>query len=108
MGVHRLWPYLLVGVMLWYFVHQSGVHATVAGVALACAIPTRTRTNATQYSREARSALDRFDHTESPDFVALTSKGQQEALVSLEYPADSVRAAILTLEHALHKFSAFV
>jgi NhaA family Na+:H+ antiporter len=24
-GVHRLWPYLLVGVALWYFVHQSGV-----------------------------------------------------------------------------------
>ncbi len=79
-GVHRLWPYLLVGVMLWYFVHQSGVHATVAGVALACAIPTRTRTNATQFSREARSVLDRFDQTESGDFIVLTSKGQQEAL----------------------------
>ena len=84
-GVHRLWPYLLVGVALWYFVHQSGVHATVAGVALACAIPTRTRTNAAQFSWGARSLLDRFDQTESGDFIVLTSTGQQEALFALEY-----------------------
>src|SRR6266496_6053861 len=94
-GVHRLWPYLLVGVVLWYFVHQSGVHATVAGVALACAIPTRTRTNATQFSREARSVLDRFDQTESGDFIVLTSKGQQEGLFALEYATQSVTAPIL-------------
>ncbi len=99
---------LLVGVMLWYFVHQSGVHATVAGVALACVIPTRTRTNATQFSREARSVLDRFDQTESGDFIVLTSKGQQEALFALEYATQSVTAPILRLEQALHKFSAFV
>src|ERR1051325_554605 len=32
-GIRRLWPYLLVGAVLWCFVHASGVHATVAGVA---------------------------------------------------------------------------
>src|SRR5260370_12616520 len=80
MGVHRLWPYLLVGVALWYFVHQSGVHATVARVALACAIPTRTRTSAAQFSRETRSLLDRSGPTESGDFIVFTIKGQQAAL----------------------------
>src|SRR4029077_16493089 len=37
--IRPLWPYLLAGIALWYFVHQSGVHATVAGVMLAFTIP---------------------------------------------------------------------
>jgi NhaA family Na+:H+ antiporter len=39
LGVVRLWPHLLLAVLLWYFVFLSGVHATVAGVAAAMAIP---------------------------------------------------------------------
>ena len=41
-GVSRLAPYCLIGVLLWFFVLHSGVHATLAGVALAFTIPLRT------------------------------------------------------------------
>ncbi|RVU01641.1 Na+/H+ antiporter NhaA [Mucilaginibacter limnophilus] len=37
------WFYLVPGVLLWYFIHHSGIHATVAGVLTAFAIPVRTR-----------------------------------------------------------------
>ncbi|MBY0543686.1 MAG: Na+/H+ antiporter NhaA, partial [Sphingobacteriaceae bacterium] len=38
--VKSLWFYLIPGIFLWYFVHHSGIHATIAGVLLAFTIPT--------------------------------------------------------------------
>jgi NhaA family Na+:H+ antiporter len=40
-GVYRAAPYLLLGVLLWAYVHAGGLHATLAGVLLAAVIPTR-------------------------------------------------------------------
>lgn len=39
-GVTNLISYLLPGLLLWYFIHHSGIHATIAGVILAFTIPT--------------------------------------------------------------------
>jgi NhaA family Na+:H+ antiporter len=37
--VHGLYPYLIGGVLMWYFMLNSGVHATITGVLLAFVIP---------------------------------------------------------------------
>jgi NhaA family Na+:H+ antiporter len=39
-GVKKLFFYIIPGIFLWYFVHHSGIHATIAGVLLALTIPT--------------------------------------------------------------------
>jgi NhaA family Na+:H+ antiporter len=44
-GVDRTGPYFVLGALLWVFVLKSGVHATLAGVAVAFAIPMRSRQN---------------------------------------------------------------
>jgi len=60
LGVRRLAPYLLVGIVLWIFVLKSGVHATLAGVAVGLAVPLRTRAG------QDRSPLRDLEHVLHP------------------------------------------
>ncbi|MEM7349573.1 MAG: Na+/H+ antiporter NhaA [Acidobacteriota bacterium] len=50
-GVTAISPYVVIGLMLWVFVLKSGVHATLAGVALAFAIPLRNSQGESPSSR---------------------------------------------------------
>ena len=57
-GVRSLVPYLLIGVGIWYGVLLSGVHATLAGVAVALTIPLRTG--------DGQPPLKRLEHALQP------------------------------------------
>ena len=52
-------PYLIVGIFLWDFTHQSGFHATIAGVVLALTIPHNVKKN-------KESLLLKLEHKLSP------------------------------------------
>ena len=41
--IKKFLPYLVVGLFLWDFTHNSGIHATIAGVLLAMTIPHRRK-----------------------------------------------------------------
>ena len=63
MKVARLAPYLALGAVLWWLVLLSGIHATVAGVALALAIPLRRSKG---MADDPTSPLHRLEHGLSP------------------------------------------
>ncbi|UXS48278.1 Na+/H+ antiporter NhaA [Agrobacterium tumefaciens] len=61
MGVKALWPYLVLGAVLWVLVFSSGVHATLAGVVLALTIPLKL-TPGTPEATHAESPLHKLEH----------------------------------------------
>ena len=58
-GVKIFLPYLFIGFLLWYFTHESGIHATISGVLLACTIPHRIK-------EKDFSLLIKLEHAISP------------------------------------------
>ena len=42
-GIYRRTPYVIFGILLWYFIFHSGIHATIAGVLIAFTIPISVR-----------------------------------------------------------------
>jgi len=57
MGVIKVAPYMIVGLILWVCVLKSGVHATLAGVTLAFCIPLRTKNSETSPLMSIEHAL---------------------------------------------------
>ncbi|ALR20831.1 Na(+)/H(+) antiporter NhaA [Methylopila jiangsuensis] len=60
-GVMRLWPYLILGAVLWVLVLRSGIHATLAGVILALTVPIRL-TPGTPEASPSVSPLHQLEH----------------------------------------------
>ena len=58
-NIKIFFPYLLVGLLLWDFTHNSGIHATIAGVLLAMTIPHRKK-------EKDFSLLIKIEHAISP------------------------------------------
>ena len=59
LGFKIFLPYLIIGILLWYFTRESGIHATISGVLLACAIPHRKK-------EKDFSLLVKIEHAISP------------------------------------------
>lgn len=54
-GVRKLVFYIIPGIVLWYLIHHSGIHATIAGVLTAIAIPATS-------AKRKRSPLEKLEH----------------------------------------------
>jgi Na+:H+ antiporter, NhaA family len=57
-SVYGALPYALLGALLWFALHEAGIHATLAGVVLAAATPTRPPANLGSLLAQAQAVID--------------------------------------------------
>jgi NhaA family Na+:H+ antiporter len=60
-GVYGALPYAVCGIVLWFFLHEAGLHATLAGVILAVLIPTRPPANLKALLAQAATVIHEED-----------------------------------------------
>ena len=96
--------YVLVGLVLWYTMLNSGIHSTIAGVITAFCIPSTLKNGTGHYLERIRENVSKFpviDIDERHNTIVLTNS-QIHTLKSIESAADKMISPLQDLEDNLH------
>ena len=105
LGIKKILPYLILGIFLWIFIHEIGIHATIAGVLLAFAIPISSKIDENKFLEKTKKAINDFE--KGRDNTPILTHHQMDALEDIAHGYDKVQNPLVRLEHDLHGLSAF-
>ena len=102
--VRRKAFYVSLGLVLWYMMLNSGIHATIAGVIVAFCVPATLVKGTGHYLERIRTHISKFpviEIDEQHNAVVLTNE-QIHTLKSIESAADKMISPLQDLEDSLH------
>lgn len=101
-GIRNPAVYAFIGIIVWFAVLQSGVHATIAGVLLAFTIPVKSSIEKESFLKKSRRLLDRFEQAE------LNSVEAHAAIHTLESQCEKMETPLHRIEHSLPPWVSFL
>jgi len=105
-NIRAMWFYAPAALIIWYFTLESGVHATLAGVALGFLTPAYPYYKPQEFDQRARAILDQYPANDRTDIHA-QEHAEHEVLLLSEIAQESV-SPLTRMEHRLVAWSSFV
>jgi NhaA family Na+:H+ antiporter len=105
-NIRAMWFYVPAALIIWFFTLESGVHATLAGVALGFLTPAYPYYKPQEFDKRARAILDQYPANDIRD-VHAQEHADHEVLLLSEIAQESV-APLTRMEHRLVAWSSFV
>ncbi len=104
-GVYGALPYAVCGIILWFFLHEAGLHATLAGVILAVLIPTRPPANMKALLAQAATVIHEEDLHSGE---AMRPGPSEPALRTLDTIHDRIESPADKLLRSVEPWSSYV
>jgi NhaA family Na+:H+ antiporter len=99
-GVRKPYFYIIIGVATWWMMLKSGVHATVAGVAIAMTVPARPKLTSGKLLDKAKSTINSM-HKKTEEVNVLGSRRDHEQILEVRDLAERASTPLRRWEDAL-------
>nr|WP_320119732.1 Na+/H+ antiporter NhaA [uncultured Marinifilum sp.] len=106
--VRNISIFLILGIILWYMLLKSGVHATLAGILLAFTIPAHANRNIFEFVRSNVIIMNQLDDSTYDKQIEFKEKHVQSSVYAIRNNCIEVISPLHRLEHLYHPWVAYL
>lgn len=107
-GIFKVSYYLIPAIIMWFLFYYSGVHATIAGVAMAMIIPSKPRISKQTFAYKAKVNMEKFIASDVDGVEVSGNDSQLLALLKLRKASTDAIGMSQRMEHLLNPYVTFL
>lgn len=106
--IRHTFIYFITGLVLWFVILQSGVHATISGILLTLLIPIHTRISGTKFYAHSNFLLRKFRRNYAQNKSLLANQECFDVVNAMRAEIAKVSSPMQKFESSLHGFSMYI